>query len=205
MPEHDQCESADRRRARSRGSRGRRRGVARMAIAGATSDEHVSRTSRKRVSSRSRRGAGCARRAIDGMQPGHAPEDVGADPAGVEPMLVLERTVQRQHAIREVGDRQQCDGRDQRPRRARGDPRRARAGRRRPAGSHRPWVGDRRHLGPQPDVALVQVRSDQRHPRRQRQPHREDDAVDQAAAVGAVVRLRTSSSSPPIISGYIAT
>ena len=187
QPEHDQCEQADRAdldhevvevAGAELARHGQRGGDERRAR---EQDEPEAR--QQPLTARRRLRQACHR----GMQPGHAPEDVGADPAGVEPMLVLERTVQRQHAVREVGDRQQCDGRDQRPE---GGLAATRVEREPDGGAQQDHiahgVGDRRHLGPQPDVALVQVRSDQRHPRRQRQPHREDDAVDQAAAVGAV-------------------
>ena len=120
------------------------------------------------------------------VQAGDAPEHVAADPAGVEPQLRVEIAVQRHDAVDEVGRREQRDAGDQGAERGLAPARverEADRGAEQDHVAHR--VGDRRHLRPQPDVALVQVRGDQRDPGRERQADRQHEAVQQPAAVGA--------------------
>ena len=114
--------------------------------------------------------------------------------------------VQRQQPVGEVGDEQQHDAAGEQVERglaAAGVERQAHGGADQDHVADR--VGDRDDLADERQVVLVQVGRHQRDPRRQREADGEDQPVDQAAAVVPALRRRTSSSSPAIITGYIAT
>ena len=102
------------------------------------------------------------------MQPGRAPEEIRADPPGVEPELVVVQAVKRQEPVGEVGDKEQHDaGRQQVERRLPA----TRVEREPDDGADQDDVTDRiRHRddpAQQRQVVLMKVGRHQRDPRRQ--------------------------------------
>ena len=120
------------------------------------------------------------------VQPGRTPEEVGADPSGVEPELVVVEAVEGEQPVGEVGDEQQRDAGGQEverrlaPARVQGQPH---------DGADQDHVADRIRdrddLAEQGQVVEVQVRRHQRDPRREREADGEDQAVDEVVAVRA--------------------
>ena len=155
-------------------------------IAGATSDAHVSSASRNRVSIGSRGADRCSICRHRRMQCRRAPQEVEADPADVEPELVDIGAVEDQQAVDEVGRQQQDDARADQVERGRAPAAVEREPDRRREQQHVPErICDRHQLGDRRQLVVVQVRRHQRDPLRQREPDREDQPVDHAAAVAA--------------------
>ena len=120
------------------------------------------------------------------MQCRRAPQEVEADPADVEPELVDVGAVEDQQAVDEVGRQQQDDARADQVERGRAPAAVEREPDRRREQQHVPErICDRHQLGDRRQLVVVQVRRHQRDPLRQREPDRQDQPVDHAAAVAA--------------------
>ena len=119
-----------------------------------------------------------------GMEGGGAPEEVEADPAGVEPDLVVVRALHEHQAVDEVRGQQADDAGDHQV-----EGQAALAAVERQPHRHRQQqhVGQRvrhRHQSSGGGQRMVvDVGGDQPHPRGERQPDRHDGRVDRAAAV----------------------
>ena len=120
------------------------------------------------------------------VERGGAPEQVEADPAHVEPELVVVGPLEQHQAVDEVRDQQaddagahQVEGQAPLPS-VQGEPH---------GDGEQQHVGQRIRHGDEPagrrERMVVDVRRDQPDPRRQREPDRQDRGVDRAAAIGA--------------------
>ena len=140
-----------------------------------------------------------------GMEGGRAPEEVEADPAAVEPDLVVVRALHEHQAVDEVRGQQADDAGDHQ---VEGQ---AARGRRRAPAAPSPPAAARRPAGTRPTPVVrgrqrmvVDVGGDQPHPRGEREPDRHDRRVDRAAAVAPADCVAAGSSPPAISAGYTA-
>ena len=148
------------------------------------SEAPASRPRRKRVED----AAGLRRRLVDlrhrRVQRRGAPEEVEADPADVEPQLVVVRALEEHQPVHEVRDEQADDAGDHQVERQA-----ALASVQREPDRHgqEQHVGQRIGHGHEParsrERVVVDVGGDQPHPRGQGEPHGHDGRVNRGAAV----------------------